>query len=101
MLQTELADYGIAIDSILVRRYVYDEGYQALIEGRKIRDQTVFLRQAEAKSAIEERIRDTIIAEGKATQEVELARGQAEVKKLGSQADLYRRRQEAEGQLTI
>ncbi len=100
-LRTELAPVGIQLDAVLVRRYVYDEKYQELIEGRKIKDQTVFLRQAEAKAAIEERKRDTIIAEGKANQEVELSRGAAEVQKIEAQADLYRRKQEAEGSLLV
>src|SRR4029078_9744722 len=39
-LSTELKPFGIEADSVLVRRYVYDERYQQLIEGRKIKDQT-------------------------------------------------------------
>lgn len=100
-LATELGGFGIVVDAVLVRRYVYDERYQQLIEGRKIKDQTVFLRQAEAKSAIEERKRDTAIAEGKANQETELSRGAAEVSKLRAQADLYKRKQAAEGKLLV
>jgi regulator of protease activity HflC (stomatin/prohibitin superfamily) len=100
-LAAELDGYGIQVDAVLVRGYVYDEKYQQLIEGRKIRDQTVFLRQAEAKSAIEQRKRDTSIAEGKANQEVELSRGRAEVQKLNAQADLYRRKKAAEGKLLV
>jgi regulator of protease activity HflC (stomatin/prohibitin superfamily) len=101
MLKEELQPYGIAVDAVLVRRYVYDERYQELIEGRKIKDQTVFLRQAEAKAAIEQRKRDTATAEGKANQDVELSRGDAEVKKLRAQADLYRRKKAAEGKLLV
>jgi regulator of protease activity HflC (stomatin/prohibitin superfamily) len=100
-LGEELGGNGIKLDAVLVRRYVYDAKYQQLIEGRKIKDQTVFWRQAEAKSAIEERKRDTIIAEGKATQEVELARGAAEVQKIRAQADLYARKQAAQGKLLV
>jgi regulator of protease activity HflC (stomatin/prohibitin superfamily) len=100
-LAAELQPFGIAIDAVLVRNYVYDERYQQLIEGRKIKDQTVFLRQAEAKSAIEQRKRDTIVAEGKANTEIELSRGKAEVQKLNAQADLYRRKKAAEGKLLV
>ena len=100
-LATELAPYGIVVDAVLVRRYVYDSRYQQLIEGRKIKDQTVFLRQAEAKAAIEQRKRDTIVAEGKANQEIELARGRAEVEKLRAQADVYERKRAAEGKLLV
>jgi regulator of protease activity HflC (stomatin/prohibitin superfamily) len=101
MLATELQPYGIAVDAVLVRKYVYDTRYQQLIEGRKIKDQTVFLRQAEAAAAIEQRKRDTVIAEGKATSEVELSRGRAEVQKLAASADLYRRKRAAEGKLLV
>lgn len=100
-LEAELVEYGITLDAVLVRRYIYDDRYQQLIEGRKIKDQTVFLRQAEAKAAIEERKRDTMVAEGKANQETELSRGKAEVQKLSAQADLYRRKRAAEGKLLV
>lgn len=101
LLVAELSPFGIHVDAVLVRRYVYDERYQQLIEGRKIKDQTVFLRQAEAKAAIEQRKRDTMVAEGKANQEVELSRGRAEIQKLRAQADLYRRKRAAEGKLLV
>jgi regulator of protease activity HflC (stomatin/prohibitin superfamily) len=100
-LRTELAPVGINLDAVLIRNYTYDQKYQELIEGRKIKDQTVFLRQAEAKAAIEERKRDTIIAEGKANQQTELSRGAAEVQKINAQADLYKRKQAAEGNLLL
>ena len=86
---------------MLVRRYVYDEKYQQLIEGRKIRDQMVFLAQAQAKAAIEQRKRDTAVAEGKAHAETERSRGRAELQKLRAQADLYRRQKAAEGKLLV
>lgn len=101
LLAAELSPYGIAVEAVLVRRYVYDARYQQLIEGRKIKDQTVFLRQAEAAAAIEQRKRDTAIAEGKAKADVELSRGRAEVQKLSAQADLYRRKKAAEGKLLV
>ncbi|HVY38336.1 MAG TPA: SPFH domain-containing protein [Polyangia bacterium] len=100
-LRDEVLPSGIRIDAVLVRGYVYDEKYQQLIEGRKIKDQTVFLRQAEAKAAIEQRKRDTIVAEGKAAVETELQRGRAEVEKLRAQADLYQRKRAAEGKLLV
>jgi regulator of protease activity HflC (stomatin/prohibitin superfamily) len=100
-LVTEVAPYGIDIQAVLVRSYAYDPKYQQLIEGRKIRDQTVFLRQAEAKAAIEQRKRDTMVAEGAANQETEMSRGRAEVEKLRAQADLYERKRAAEGKLLV
>jgi regulator of protease activity HflC (stomatin/prohibitin superfamily) len=100
-LAAELGKLGIEVNAVLVRRYVYDEKYQQLIELRKIKDQTVFLQQAEAKAAIEQRKRDTIVAEGKANQEIELSRGRAEVEKLRAEADLYERKRAAEGKLLV
>ena len=100
-LVVEVANYGIKIDAVLVRQYVYDSKYQQLIEGRKIKDQTVFLRQAEAKAAIEQRKRDTIVAEGRASQQTELSRGKAEVEKLRAQADLFERRRASDGKLLV
>jgi regulator of protease activity HflC (stomatin/prohibitin superfamily) len=101
MLATELKEYGIVVAGVLVRNYVYDQRYQQIIESRKIKDQTVFLRQAEAKAAVEQRKRDTAVAEGKANADVELERGKAEVQKLHAQADLYRRKKGAEGKLLV
>ena len=100
-LRAEVASAGINIDAVLVRGYVYDEKYQQIIEGRKIKDQTVFLRQAEAKAAIEQRKRDTILAEGKAAVDIELQRGQSEIEKLEAQANLYQRQKAAEGRLLV
>lgn len=100
-LVAEVAPYGIEIEAVLVKGYTYDPKYQQMIEGRKIRDQTVFLREAEAKAAIEQRKRDTMVAEGAANQETELSRGRAEVEKLRAQADLYERKRAAEGKLLV
>lgn len=100
-LATQLSAYGIQVDAVLVRSFVYDGKYQEIIESRKIKDQTVFLRQAEAKAAIEERKRDTMVAEGRANVQVEISRGAAEVQKLKADADLYRRKRDAEGKLLV
>jgi regulator of protease activity HflC (stomatin/prohibitin superfamily) len=100
-LVAEVAPYGIELQAVLVRAYTYDPKYQEMIEGRKIRDQTVFLREAEAKAAIEQRKRDTMVAEGAANTETELSRGRAEVEKLHAQADLYQRKRAAEGKLQV
>lgn len=100
-LTEELAPKGIHITHVLVRQYRYDERYQQAIEQRKIQDQTVFKNQAEAAAAQEEARRNKIIAEGEASSQVERARGDAEVKKLQSEADLYKRTKESEGRLKV
>jgi regulator of protease activity HflC (stomatin/prohibitin superfamily) len=100
-LSKELVDSGIEVIEVLVRRYVYDQRYQAAIEGRKIQDQTVFKNEAEAKAATATAAKNKIVAEGAAAVQVELARGEAEVKKLAAEADLYRRKKAAEGDLLL
>jgi regulator of protease activity HflC (stomatin/prohibitin superfamily) len=101
LLGALLKDQGVHLDGILVRRYVYDPKYQALIEGRKVKDQTVFWREAEAQAEIEKRKRDTIVAQGEAASKTELQRGESEVQKLHAEADLYQRKQAAQGKLLV
>jgi regulator of protease activity HflC (stomatin/prohibitin superfamily) len=100
-LQAELIEKGIEVLEVLVRKYEYDPRYQNAIEQRKIQDQTVFKNEAEAKAAIAAAAKNKIVAEGAAAVQVELSRGEAEVKKLEAQADLYRRTKAAEGSLLI
>lgn len=100
-LAAELKDKGVEVLQVLVRRYVYDSRYQQAIEQRKIQDQTVYKNEAEAKAATANAAKNKIVAEGAASVLVELARGEAEVKKLDSEADLYRRRKAAEGDLLV
>jgi regulator of protease activity HflC (stomatin/prohibitin superfamily) len=100
LLDTELQPLGIKVTHVLVRQYRYDARYQAAIEQRKIQDQTVFKNQAEAQAATAEAEKNKIVAEGQAGVNVEYARGNAEVEKLKSEADLYTRTKAAEGELT-
>jgi regulator of protease activity HflC (stomatin/prohibitin superfamily) len=100
-LAAELKDKGVEVLQVLVRRYVYDSRYQQAIEQRKIQDQTVYKNEAEAKAATANAAKNKIVAEGAANVLVGLARGEAEVKKLDSEADLYRRRKAAEGNLLV
>ena len=100
-LEAELKDKGIEVLQVLVRRYTYDQRYQQAIEQRKIQDQTVYKNEAEAKSASANAAKNKIVAEGAAAVQVELARGEAEVKKLEADADLYRRKKAADGDLLV
>jgi len=100
-LETELKEKGVEVLQVLIRRYTYDSRYQAAIEQRKIQDQTVYKNEAEAKAASLNAAKNKIVAEGAAAVQVELARGEAEVKKLEAQADLYRRTKAAEGGLLV
>lgn len=100
-LEAELKDKGIEVLQVLVRKYAYDQRYQQAIEQRKIQDQTVYKNEAEAKAATANAAKNKIVAEGAASVQVELARGEAEVKKLEAQADLYRRTKAAAGDLLV
>jgi regulator of protease activity HflC (stomatin/prohibitin superfamily) len=101
LLTDELSPKGIRVTHVLVRQYRYDQRYQAAIESRKIQDQTVFKNRAEAAAAQEEAKKNTIEATGAASVQTELARGEAEVKKIQSEADLYKRTKDAEGHLKV
>src|SRR5205823_12537797 len=46
-------------------------------------------------------LKNKIVAEGAAAAQVELSRGDAEMKKLEAQADLYRRQRAADGDLLV
>src|SRR3954467_4104424 len=100
-LEAELKDKGIEVVQVLIRRYTYDQRYQQAIEQRKIQDQTVYKNEAEAKAATANAAKNKIVAEGAAAVLVELARGEAEVKKLEADADLYRRKKAADGDLLV
>src|SRR5260221_3804792 len=100
-LELELREKGIEVVQVLIRRYTYDQRYQQAIEQRKIQDQTVFKNEAEAKAATANAAKNKIVAEGAAAVQVELARGDAEVKKLEGDADLYRRQKAAAGDLLV
>lgn len=101
LLQEDLDDWGIQVWAVLVRDYTYDDRYQEAIEQRKIQDQTVFKNQAEAVAAEREAERQRVLAEGKATVDVEGERGRAEVRKIAADADLYYRQRIAEGDLLV
>jgi len=100
-LNAELVPNGVRVTHIFLRRYEYDARYQAAIEQRKIQDQTVFKNIAEAELAGATAERDRVLALGQAAIRVELARGEAEKKKLDAEADLYSRRQRAAGNLAV
>lgn len=101
LLVTEMEPRGIKVTHVLLRQYRYDSRYQQAIEQRKIQDQSVFKNMAEAAAAQAEAEKNRIIAEGQAKVQVELARGDAEVAKLRSEAELYRRTQAAQGDLVV
>lgn len=97
LLSEELAGEGIQVWNVMVRHYTYDDRYQEAIEQRKIQDQTVFKNRAEARASSQEAEKNRVVAEGAARVEVEKERGEAEVRKIAADADLYYRKTIAEG----
>jgi len=100
-LNAELVPAGVRALTVFVRRYAYDARYQQAIEQRKIQDQTVFKNKAEADMAQANAERDRIVAVGEAAVKVELSHGDAEKKKIDSEADLYARKKGAAGELEV
>lgn len=100
-LNAELKELGLQIDYVLIRQYAYLSDYQSQIEERKVQDQLVFTNQSMAESARTEANRVKIDAEGAAAVEVEKQRGSAEVAKIRAEADLYKRKKYAEGDLLV
>lgn len=101
LLTEELAPAGIQVWGVLVRHYSYDARYQEAIEQRKIQDQMVFKNRAEAIAASEEAEKNRVLAEGKATIDVEQQRGKSEVAKIAADYDLYSRKRISEGDLLV
>ncbi len=97
MLTDDLEISGIQVWNVMVRHYTYDERYQEAIEQRKIQDQTVFKNRAEAFAKSQEAEKNRVLAEGAATVDVEKERGTSEVRKIDADAELYFRKQIAEG----
>jgi regulator of protease activity HflC (stomatin/prohibitin superfamily) len=101
MLNASLQEFGMSIDHVLVRQYAYEKGYQEQIENRKVQDQLVFTNQSLAEAQKEDAAKRKIDSEGKANSAVERQRGEAEVTKIRAEADLYRRKKEAEGNMLV
>ncbi len=101
LLTKELDPDGIAVWGVMVRHFSYDDRYQKAIEDRKIQDQTVFKNRAESIAATEEAEKNRVLAEGKATIDVERQRGESEVAKIAADYDLYSRKRVAEGDLLV
>lgn len=98
-LKPELAEKGIELVKILVRRISYDPAYQHQIEQRKIQDQMVFKNRAESAAAKEEAHKREMVSTGQAAVQVEREKGSREVAQILSDANLYRRTKAAEGEL--
>ncbi len=100
-LRPELAEKGIDLVKMLVRRIAYDGAYQTQIEQRKIQDQMVFKNGAEGAAAKEEAHKREIVSTGQAAVKVEIEKGEREVAKILADANLERRKKDADGDLLV
>jgi regulator of protease activity HflC (stomatin/prohibitin superfamily) len=100
-VHVELEDKGIAVDHVLLRQYYYNRDYQQQIEEKKVQDQLKFTRASEAEAAKELAKKQEIEATGRANVEIETQRGNAAVTKIQAEADAYRRKRVAEGDLLV
>jgi regulator of protease activity HflC (stomatin/prohibitin superfamily) len=100
-LSEDLEANGIQVWNVMVRQFTYDSGYQAVIEERKIQDQTRYLELAQETAAIQEAEKRRVEAEGNARIGVERERGLAEIRRIAAEADLYYRTVVAEGNLLV
>ncbi len=101
LLNDEVKEKGLEIIHVLLRQYSYQEEYQKQIEEKKINDQLVFTRESETRAATEEARKKEIDAQGRATVDVELQRGQAETTKIAAGGEAYARKRNAEGDLLM
>jgi regulator of protease activity HflC (stomatin/prohibitin superfamily) len=100
-LNETLKEFGMSVDHVLVRQYQYEDSYQQQIEERKVQDQLVFTNLSLAEAQKGDAARRQIESEGKANADVEQQRGDAEVTKIRAEADLYRRKKQAEGDMLV
>lgn len=98
-LNEDLMEKGITIVSVLIMEFQYNARYQKMIESRKLQDQRVFLQQAKKLATIQRYRKRVITERGHARVREEMARGEKEVAKISSAAELYRRQRQAQGRL--
>ncbi len=102
LLDSRMAEFGIKIEAILLRRYTYtEERIDAAIFQKNLQDQEERLNTAnklfsQAKADLEK-----ISAEWDAKIKTLSVEGENKVRVLRSEADLYETRQKAEGDLLI
>jgi regulator of protease activity HflC (stomatin/prohibitin superfamily) len=100
-LNESVKEFGLQVDYVLVRQYVYLADYQSQIEERKVQDQLVFTNQSMTESKKMEAARMKTDAEGQAQVDLEGKRGDTEVSKIRAEADLYSRKKKSEGDLLV
>ena len=101
LLNREVAQYGLAVDQVLVRYFRYTEEIQKNIEEKKLKDQLVFTNQAQSRAASEGAKLQKAIQEGKAAVDVKLQEGRAYVTTKEAERDLYFRKKRAEADLLV
>ncbi len=87
---------GIEAIQLLIRDFHYQPEYEKAIENRKLADQTTLLNQSRSASSKEAAEVARVQAKGMAMAKVEVARGNAEAKKIRADAELYLELKKAE-----
>lgn len=100
-LNRSLEPFGIRVDFVLIRQYYYLKAYQTQIEEKKVQDQLVFTNQSMAEAAKIIAMKQKIDAEGDGNAGLERKRGETEITKIKSEAELYSRKKRAEGDLLV
>ncbi len=101
LLNSDLTQYGLRVDNVLVRYFRYTDEIQKNIEEKKLKDQLVFKNQAEGRAAAEGAKLKKVIQEGQAAVDVKLQEGRAYITTKEAERDLYVRTKHAEGDLLV
>src|SRR5215475_8748427 len=99
LLNRDLAQYGLAVDQVMVRYFRYTEEIQKNVEEKKLKDQLVFKNQAEGRAATEAAKLKKAIQEGQAAVDIKLQEGAAYITTKDAERDLYARKKRAEADL--
>lgn len=100
-LNTEMQQYGITVEHVLVRYFKYTESIQANIEAKKLEDQLVFTNQTERKAAEQRQLLNRAVYEGQMDVKVTNQEGNAYAVRKKAEQDLYTRKKRAEADLLV
>lgn len=101
LLNTEMTQFGIEVEHVLVRQFRYTAEIQKNIEEKKLQDQLAQKNDSEAKAAIEQAVVKRITQEGEAAVRITIQEGLAYAVKKDAQKELYIRTKRAEADLLI
>ncbi len=102
--ENRLNDYlnaeGVIVDQVLLGEHAFNPKYEQVIRDKKVAEQDAARRQSETQAAGEQVLRDLEVQKGYVKQAIEKAMGEAQRKKLESDAAYYEAERKAEAILT-